>query len=64
MEKVCETCCWIPHSGGQPDMNLFCFYAPTLSFTVPGILLDGPTESETLAELDRFINSLIALREE
>ena len=40
------------------------FHAPTLSFPVPGTLMVEPTESETLAELDRFIDSMIAIREE
>jgi glycine dehydrogenase len=40
------------------------FHAPTLSFPVPGTLMIEPTESETLDELDRFIEALIAIREE
>jgi glycine dehydrogenase len=40
------------------------FHAPTLSFPVPGTLMVEPTESETLAELDRFIHAMIAIREE
>ena len=40
------------------------FHAPTLSFPVPGTLMVEPTESETLAELDRFINAMIAIRKE
>ncbi|MDO8449833.1 MAG: aminomethyl-transferring glycine dehydrogenase [Rhodoferax sp.] len=40
------------------------FHAPTLSFPVPGTLMVEPTESETLAELERFINAMIAIREE
>jgi len=40
------------------------FHAPTLSFPVPGTLMVEPTESETLDELDRFINAMIAIREE
>ena len=40
------------------------FHAPTLSFPVPGTLMVEPTESETLDELDRFIEALIAIREE
>ncbi len=40
------------------------FHAPTLSFPVPGTLMVEPTESETLVELDRFINAMIAIREE
>ncbi len=40
------------------------FHAPTLSFPVPGTLMVEPTESETLDELDRFINAMIAIRTE
>jgi glycine dehydrogenase len=40
------------------------FHAPTLSFPVPGTLMVEPTESETLAELDRFINAMIQIRAE
>ncbi|MCX7277873.1 MAG: aminomethyl-transferring glycine dehydrogenase [Burkholderiales bacterium] len=40
------------------------FHAPTLSFPVPGTLMVEPTESETLAELDRFIFAMVAIREE
>ena len=40
------------------------FHAPTLSFPVPGTLMVEPTESESLAELDRFINAMIAIRKE
>ena len=40
------------------------FHAPTLSFPVPGTLMVEPTESESLGELDRFINAMIAIREE
>ena len=40
------------------------FHAPTLSFPVPGTLMVEPTESETLAELDRFVGAMIAIRGE
>jgi len=40
------------------------FHAPTLSFPVAGTLMVEPTESETLDELDRFIDAMIAIREE
>ena len=42
----------------------FGFHAPTLSFPVPGTLMIEPTESESLAELDRFIDAMIVIREE
>jgi glycine dehydrogenase len=40
------------------------FHAPTLSFPVVNTLMVEPTESETLAELDRFIDAMIAIRGE
>jgi glycine dehydrogenase len=40
------------------------FHAPTLSFPVPGTLMVEPTESEPRAELDRFVEAMIAIREE
>lgn len=40
------------------------FHAPTLAFPVPGTLMVEPTESEDLAELDRFIAAMIAIRGE
>ena len=40
------------------------FHAPTLSFPVPGTLMVEPTESEPLAEIDRFVDAMIAIREE
>ncbi|WP_431689127.1 aminomethyl-transferring glycine dehydrogenase [Hahella sp. NBU794] len=42
----------------------FGFHAPTMSFPVPGTLMIEPTESESLAELDRFCDAMIAIREE
>jgi glycine dehydrogenase len=40
------------------------FHAPTMSFPVAGTLMIEPTESESKAELDRFCDSMIAIREE
>ena len=40
------------------------FHAPTMSFPVAGTLMIEPTESETLAELDRFCDAMIAIRGE
>jgi glycine dehydrogenase len=40
------------------------FHAPTMSFPVPGTLMVEPTESENLAELDRFCDAMIKIREE
>lgn len=40
------------------------FHAPTLSFPVPGTIMIEPTESEDIAELDRFCNAMISIHEE
>ncbi|MCW4454924.1 aminomethyl-transferring glycine dehydrogenase [Flavobacterium sp. MXW15] len=42
----------------------FGFHAPTLSFPVAGTLMVEPTESESLHELDRFIDAMIQIRQE
>ncbi|HSI32027.1 MAG TPA: hypothetical protein VK986_00425, partial [Tepidisphaeraceae bacterium] len=40
------------------------FHAPTMSWPVPGTLMVEPTESESQAELDRFCDAMISIREE
>jgi glycine dehydrogenase len=40
------------------------FHAPTISFPVAGTVMIEPTESESKAELDRFIDAMIAIRDE
>ncbi|MBB5633816.1 glycine dehydrogenase [Cryobacterium mesophilum] len=40
------------------------FHAPTMSFPVPGTLMIEPTESEDLAELERFIEAMVAIKVE
>ncbi|MHB8405549.1 MAG: aminomethyl-transferring glycine dehydrogenase [Gammaproteobacteria bacterium] len=40
------------------------FHAPTMSFPVPGTFMVEPTESESKAELERFVEAMIAIREE
>ena len=40
------------------------FHAPTVSWPVPGTMMIEPTESESLAELERFCDALISIREE
>jgi len=40
------------------------FHPPTVSFPVPGTLMVEPTESEPKEELDRFVDALLAIREE
>jgi glycine dehydrogenase len=42
----------------------FGFHAPTMSFPVPGTLMIEPTESESKAEMDRFIDAMITIRGE
>jgi len=42
----------------------FGFHAPTLAFPVAGTLMVEPTESEDLAEIDRFIDAMITIRRE
>ncbi|MEY3017086.1 MAG: hypothetical protein RL336_221 [Pseudomonadota bacterium] len=45
-------------------LNDFGYHAPTMSFPVAGTLMIEPTESESLAELDRFCDAMITIREE
>ena len=40
------------------------FHAPTMSFPVAGTLMVEPTESEDVAELDRFVGAMVSIREE
>ncbi|WP_462417477.1 aminomethyl-transferring glycine dehydrogenase [Kytococcus sp. Marseille-QA3725] len=40
------------------------FHAPTMSFPVAGTLMVEPTESESLAELDRFVDAMVAIKAE
>jgi glycine dehydrogenase len=40
------------------------FHSPTMSFPVPGTLMIEPTESESLTEIDRFIEAMLSIREE
>jgi len=42
----------------------YSFHAPTVSFPVPGTMMFEPTESESKAELDRFCDAMISIREE
>ena len=53
------------------DVNDVCkrlidygFHAPTMSWPVIGTIMIEPTESETIEELDRFVDAMIAIREE
>ena len=58
-----ETCGVMAEDVAKRLMD-YGFHAPTLSFPVVNTLMVEPTESETLAELDRFINAMIAIRGE
>jgi glycine dehydrogenase len=57
-------------AGGVEEMDVakrlidYGFHAPTVSFPVAGTLMVEPTESEDKAELDRFCDAMIAIREE
>lgn len=57
-------------SSGITEMDVakrlqdYGFHSPTMSFPVAGTLMVEPTESESKAELDRFIEAMISIREE
>jgi glycine dehydrogenase len=58
-----------PTSGIEPEdvakrLMDYGFHAPTMSWPVPGTLMIEPTESESKAELDRFCDAMIAIRQE
>ncbi len=42
----------------------YCYHAPTVSFPVAGTFMVEPTESESKAELDKFIDAMISIRKE
>ncbi|MBR4520105.1 MAG: aminomethyl-transferring glycine dehydrogenase [Paludibacteraceae bacterium] len=58
------------HAAGITEADIakrlmdYGYHAPTLSFPVHGTLMVEPTESESLAELDRFIGALLSIRQE
>lgn len=58
------------HSIGVTETDIakrlmdYGYHAPTLSFPVHGTLMIEPTESESLAEIDRFVEALLQIREE
>ncbi|MEE3662376.1 aminomethyl-transferring glycine dehydrogenase [Brenneria sp. g21c3] len=60
----------LKESTGISEMDIakrlidYGFHAPTMSFPVAGTLMVEPTESESLAELDRFIDAMLAIRAE
>ncbi len=45
-------------------LGVFSFHAPTMAFPVATCLMVEPTESEDKAELDRYCDALIAIRQE
>ncbi len=55
---------WVSVDDVAKRLMDFGFHAPTMSFPVPGTLMIEPTESESLAELDRFCAAMIAIRQE
>ncbi len=60
----------LKHASGITEEDIakrlmdFGFHAPTMSFPVPGTLMIEPTESESKAELDRFCEAMITIRQE
>jgi glycine dehydrogenase len=56
--------CGISNMDVAKRMMDYGFHAPTVSFPVAGTLMIEPTESENKAELDRFIDALVSIREE
>ena len=63
LRQLKETSGVMAEDGAKRLMD-YGFHAPTLSFPVPNTLMVEPTESETLEELDRFIDAMIAIRDE
>jgi glycine dehydrogenase len=59
-----KSMCGITETDIAKRLMDYGFHAPTLSFPVHGTLMIEPTESESLAELDRFAEALIAIRNE
>lgn len=60
----------IKQSSGISEVDIakrlmdYGFHAPTMSWPVPGTIMIEPTESESKAELDRFCDALLSIREE
>ncbi|MDQ8202122.1 aminomethyl-transferring glycine dehydrogenase [Pelagicoccus sp. SDUM812003] len=60
---------WKPKSGIEVEdvakrLMDYGFHAPTMSFPVPGTMMIEPTESESIAELDRLCDALISIKGE
>jgi len=56
--------CGITETDVAKRLQDYGFHAPTMSWPVGGTLMIEPTESESKAELDRFVDALISIREE
>lgn len=60
----------IKQSSGITEVDIakrlmdYGFHAPTMSWPVPGTIMIEPTESESLAELDRFCDAMLSIRDE
>jgi glycine dehydrogenase len=59
-----KTACDVTEMDVAKRLIDYGFHAPTMSFPVAGTLMIEPTESESKAELDRFIDAMIAIRKE
>jgi glycine dehydrogenase len=59
-----KQCCNIEVEDIAKRLIDYGFHAPTVSFPVPGTLMVEPTESESKAEIDRYCEALLAIREE
>ena len=63
MRPIKETCS-VTEMDVAKRLNDYGFHAPTMSFPVAGTLMIEPTESESKAELDRFIEAMVCIRQE
>ena len=62
--RALKTSCGVSVDDIAKRLIDYGFHAPTMSFPVPGTLMIEPTESESKAELDRFCEAMIAIRQE
>jgi glycine dehydrogenase len=62
--RALKTACGVTVDDIAKRLIDYGFHAPTMSFPVPGTLMIEPTESESKAELDRFCDAMIAIRQE
>jgi glycine dehydrogenase len=62
--RALKTTCGVTVDDIAKRLIDYGFHAPTMSFPVPGTLMIEPTESESKAELDRFCDAMIAIRQE